>query len=158
MDASTVGKKYFEADKAYFAGFLDADGAVMAIIEKHQEKKYGFRVRVILKITQRSELNLNWFQNTFHVGLIRKNRGTYDWIVRNQKDVYDLLQIVKPFCKAKSRQVEIALEILEKRVLVREDLLTIALLADTLSKFNVRSTNRRKNYASKVQEYFSCND
>lgn len=76
---NAVGKEFSEAKRAYFAGFLDADGAIMATIEKHQEKKFGFRVRVILKITQRDKEVLKWFLDTFNVGSIRrKNRTTYE--------------------------------------------------------------------------------
>ena len=45
---NTVGKGCSEVDRAYLAGFLDADGAIMAIIEKHQEKKFDFRIRIIM--------------------------------------------------------------------------------------------------------------
>ena len=38
--ANAVGKEYSEAKRAYLAGFLDADGAIMATIERHQEKKF----------------------------------------------------------------------------------------------------------------------
>ena len=48
-----MGRILSEADRAYLAGLIDADGAIMASIEKHREKKFGFRVRVTLKITQK---------------------------------------------------------------------------------------------------------
>ena len=51
MNASAVGKNYSEVELAYASGFIDADGAIMACIEKHSEKKFGFRVRVILKVS-----------------------------------------------------------------------------------------------------------
>jgi len=46
MRANAVGKKCSEVEKAYIAGFLDADGAIMAFIEPHREKRFGFCVRV----------------------------------------------------------------------------------------------------------------
>lgn len=49
----SVGKGCSEVDRAYIAGLFDCDGAIMASIESHKEKKYGFRVRVILKLTQK---------------------------------------------------------------------------------------------------------
>ncbi len=158
MVANAVGKEYSEADRAYLAGFLDADGAVMATIEKHQEMKYGFRVRVIVKITQRDEKNLQWFQKTFTFGSTRKNKGSYDWLIRNKDHVLNVLELAKPYIKAKIHQVDIATKILTTPVKSEQDLLQSAQLADTLSRFNVRSKNRRSNFASMVQGYFSCND
>ena len=158
MKANAVGKKYSEVERAYMAGFLDADGAIMATIEKHQEKKFRFRVRITLKITQRDKANLIWFLKKFCVGHIRKNRGTHDWIVRDQKAIELLLNLISPYLTVKRNQVVIAKQILRKRIKSLQDLLNVARLADTLSRFNVRSKNRRKNFTSMIQEHFSPND
>ena len=80
MHASAVGKMEAEVGRAYLAGLIDGDGAVSATIERHPEKKFGFRVRVVTK----------------------------------------------------------------------NDLIKQARLADTLSRFNVRSKNRRKNFATMI--------
>ena len=42
-----VGKTIPEVNKAYLAGFLDGDGAIMALLERHPAKRFGFRVRVM---------------------------------------------------------------------------------------------------------------
>ena len=39
MKVHPVGKRLSEVERAYIAGFLDADGAIMASIERHPEKK-----------------------------------------------------------------------------------------------------------------------
>ena len=45
----TVGKsRNNNIQYSYIAGFLDGDGAVSAIIERHPEKKFRYRVRVTL--------------------------------------------------------------------------------------------------------------
>ena len=63
-------KNYSEAELAYLAGFLDADGAIIAIIEKHPEKLFKHRVRVTLKITQKNSQILKYFQNIYKIGTI----------------------------------------------------------------------------------------
>ncbi len=158
MKINTVGKGFSVAERAYFAGFLDADGAIMATIEKHQEKKFGYRVRITLKITQADEKVLRWFLNRSHVGYIRKNRTTFDWIVRDQKIIKDLLKILIPYLRVKRKQAKKAIKIIESKVKSYKDLKSIALQADSLSQLNVRSKNRRKNFASMIQENFSRND
>ena len=43
---NTVGKDATEVERAYLAGLIDADGAIMAVIERHKETKFRFRVRI----------------------------------------------------------------------------------------------------------------
>ena len=155
---SSVGKGCSEADRAYIAGLLDCDGAIMASIESHKEKKFGFRVRIIIKFTQKNPQLLQWIQSLLGVGYIAKNRTTFDWIVRDQQFCKEILELIQLYSRGKPQQVKIGLQILQTTIASREDLLFVARLADTLSSFNVRSSGRRKNYASKIQEHFSSND
>ena len=152
MNASAVGKNYSEVELAYASGFLDADGAIMACIEKHNEKKFGFRVRVVLKVSQKDITIIKWFLETFQTGRIRKNNTIHDWQIQNQIDCLRMLKIFLPYIKVKKKQAGIAVRILEKSVKDKKDLMYIANLADTLSRFNVRSKNRRKNFASMIQK------
>jgi len=158
MKINTVGKRFSVAERAYFAGFLDADGSIMATIEKHLEKKFGYRVRITLKITQADKRILEWFFNKSYVGYIRKNRTAFDWIVRDQKTIKVLLEMLLPYLKVKRIQAEKAIKILESKIESYKDLKSVALIADSLSRLNVRSKNRRKNFASMIQENFSRND
>lgn len=154
----SVGKGCSEVNKAYIAGLFDCDGAIMAIIERHEEKKFGYRVRVILKITQKNPELLQWVFQQINVGHITRNRTTFDWIVKGQHDCENILRLIKKYSKGKQRQVQLALQILNSSITSKEDLIKVARLADTLSSFNVRSSGRRKNYASKIQEHASSND
>jgi hypothetical protein len=158
MKVNTVGKNVSEAERAYTAGFLDGDGSIMATIEKHLEKKFGFRIRITVKITQRDENVLRWFRGKYKIGYIRKNRSTFDWVIRDQKMAKDFLEYLLVYLKAKRRQAEMALKILDVEIRKPKDVLKVARLADSLSKLNVRSKNRRKNFVSMIQEAFSRND
>ena len=158
MDANPVGKKCSEVDRAYLAGLFDGDGAIMAIIEPHKEKRFKFRVRIELKVTQKFEKDLVCVTELLGCGSIRKNRTTCDWITRDQKEIRRVLEYIRPYSKSKQRQIQYALQILSIPIQSHKNLLRAAKLADTLSKFNVRSANRRRNYASMIQEHFSRND
>ena len=158
MKVNLVGKQYFEADKAYTAGFLDADGAIMATIEKHQEKKFGYRVRITVKITQSKRNILDWFLKRFRIGLVRKNRTTFDWKIRNQKEIVQILTELLPYLKVKKIQAEKALIILQKEIKNPQHLRQVAILADSLAQHNVRSKGRRKNFVQMIQEHCSPND
>ncbi len=154
----SVGKGCSEADRAYIAGLFDCDGAIMASIESHKEKKFGFRVRVILKLTQKNPHLLQWIYSLLNVGYIAQNRTTYDWVVKDQRYCRELLELIQVYSRGKQKQVTLALTILKTSVTSKSDLIHVAQLADTLSGYNVRSNGRRKNYASKFQEHTSSND
>lgn len=135
---------------AYLAGFLDADGAIMACIEKHQEKKYGFRVRVVVKITQKERKILDWFVNEFQVGKVVINRTTYDWIIKDQSLILQILERVHVYLQVKKTQAEYAVQIIKHSIETKEDLIRTAQWADSLSQLNVRSASRRKNYTALI--------
>lgn len=157
---NTVGKGCSVADLAYFAGFLDADGAIMASIDKHKETKYRFRIRVVLQITQKDCSAISIFPKLIGVGRIQKNRTTYDWILADQRLVESLLKLVLPYLKVKRRQAIIALKIIKRLRLpqTKKRFISVAELADSLAKFNVRSKGRRLNTAQVVKEHLSRND
>ena len=68
------------------------------------------------------------------------------------KLVREVLHNVSPYLQVKKRQADYAIEILEKSIESKQDLVFVAQLADALSRLNVRSENRRKNTAVTVQE------
>jgi hypothetical protein len=159
MNASAVGKKCSVAERAYLAGLIDGDGAIMATIETHGEKKFHFRVRIELKITQKNRESMEFIPKILGCGSIRTTkRLVSDWITRDQKEVARILTLLKPYSRMKQQQIKLALRIIATSIKSRNDLLRVARLADALAKFNVRSKNRRKNYAPMIQEYFSPND
>lgn len=163
MRANAVGKRCSEIELAYIAGFLDADGCVMACIESHQKKRFRFRIRVALKITQHDRGILDWIHRKLCVGIVRANRlgdkrQTFDLHIRDRAHVREILVLLMPHLRVKNMQAKMALRILNSTIDSVQDLIRNARLADTLSRFNVRSKNRRKNFASKIQEHLSSND
>ena len=116
-----------EANLAYIAGLFDGDGAIMALIEKHSEKKFGFRVRVILKVTQRNPEVLYWIQKTTKLGNVVSNRTTNEWILRNQTEILEFLKNMVRFVRIKKKQIVIAIEILQKPVKNQKDLINITI-------------------------------
>jgi len=153
-----VGKIVSKVKRAYIAGLIDADGAIMALIEHHQGKRFGFRVRIEMKLSQKKAYILKWLKNEVAVGSIRKNRTTFDWLTRDQKEIHYLLIQLKPFLRIKRQQAKLALRILAVSVNSKKDLLKAARLADALSLLNPRSKNRRKNFAAMIEEAVSPND
>jgi hypothetical protein len=135
----------------------------MATIERHSEKKFGFRVRVEVKLTLKEKKLLEEFVREFKMGHVSCNRrdtvlATHDWIIRDKTHLGLLLEYIKPYSRLKKRQIVLALEILRNALTTPADLMKNAQLADTLSSFNVRSKNRRKNFATMIKIPVSSND
>ena len=163
MNASAVGKMDVEVRRAYLAGLIDGDGCIMATIERHPEKKFGFRVRVEIKITQKENELLQNLEKEFKIGCVSYNRRgsiytTCDWIIRDKNHAAWILEYIKPYTRLKKKQVAIALKILRKAIETKQDLLKNAHLADALSEYNVRSKDRRKNFATMIETSISSND
>ena len=164
MNAGAVGKLDTAATKAYLAGLLDGDGAISATIERHPQKKFGFRVRVEIKLTQKDDRLLRSLAREFKCGVISCNRkrdsdySTHDWIIRDKNDCIRVLEYIGPYTRLKKRQTVLALKILRGTIVTRKDLIKYAQVADTLARFNVRSKNRRKNFVSMIQASISSND
>ena len=153
-----VGKTIPEVLKAYLAGFIDGDGAIMALLERHPAKRLGYRVRVWGKATQRRQSGVAWLCNELGFGQVRQSRECWEWLVKDQSHAYWLLQAIRPFARIKAPQITIALRILEHRTESIEDLQEIAEWADALSLLNVRSRGRRQNTAAMIQGFASRND
>lgn len=151
-------KTFSEVNKAYLAGLLDGDGAIMACIEPHKEKKFRFRVRICVKISQNDDAVLRWSKKIAGFGNIRHNRDLYEWQSYDQKEIRNFLQLLLPYFKVKKRQAKLAIRIINTEITSKRILIKVALLADTLSSFNVRSKGRRKNFATMIQESVSPND
>ena len=152
LEVNPVGKPVSEVERAYLAGLLDGDGAIMALIEPHAEKRFGFRVRMEINVTQFRKEDVAWLPEQTGIGYIRRNLRTFQWVVRDQKAARWLLEMIAPYSRTKRNQIALAMQILDHAIDSKEDLLAVAHLADALSKFNVRSNRRRKNHAAMIQE------
>src|ERR671933_2540800 len=107
-----VGKAIPEVHKAYLAGFLDGDGAIMALLERHPAKRFGFRVRVWVKATQLRQSDVAWLRDEPGIGQVRASRVCWEWLVKDQSAVAWLLGAIAPYARIKARQVALALAIL----------------------------------------------
>lgn len=153
MKDVTVGKRPSDdLTEAYIAGFLDGDGAISAIIERHSEKKFGFRVRICLDFYQHQDniRVLDYIKNYFGEGSLGKSiRNTHKLSLRNQNTLKIILPLLYKYVVVKKKQIEIALDILSRKIETKSDLMKVAKLADHLSSFNIRSKGIRKN-SSKI--------
>jgi hypothetical protein len=148
MKVNPVGKNLSKVELAYLAGLIDGDGAIMAWIERHPEKKFKFRVRLALKVTLNQKQILEWIKKKVKFGYLKRNRNQNEWCSQDQEKIENFLSEILPFLKVKRKQAEIALKIAKIKVKSLGDLMKKAKLADSLAKLNARSKNIRKNFSN----------
>ncbi|MCD6220351.1 hypothetical protein J7K43_08225 [Candidatus Calescamantes bacterium] len=130
----------------------------MACIERHPEKKFRFRVRIGIKISQNDKQVLKWCKTIVGFGSITRNRTQYEWRSCDQNEIRNFLELLLPYMKVKRKQAKLAIKILNTEVTSLSVLIKVARLADTLSKLNVRSKGRRKNFVTMIEGSVSPND
>ena len=79
-----MGKTIPEVQKAYLAGFIDGDGAIMALLERHSAKRFGWRIRVWVKATQLRQSDVGWLRDELGFGQVRAGHGCWEWLVKDQ--------------------------------------------------------------------------
>lgn len=146
---NTVGKissHLSETEKAYIAGFLDGDGSIIGSIERHKEKKYGYRVRVIMKFSQHTDniYLLKFLKEKIDEGNILKGDKVSELVIKSQTAIKNLLVDLQPYSILKQSQIKNALSLLNLKTSNRKSLIRSAKLANQISKHNLKSKSRKK--------------
>jgi LAGLIDADG endonuclease len=160
---NTVDKKYSEVFLAWLAGFFEADGEILCYVDKAKGYKFKFRIRVIIKLSQKSNKVLDEIKKDLELGNVNLNRRNnnkinyFDLIIANQDEVLLFINLIKPYVRFKQNQLEIAKIILSKRRIISSEnnLLQLAKLADSLSILNIKTNNDGKKYTTMIKEYFN---
>ncbi len=101
---------------AYIAGFLDADGYITIKIEKSKTNRLGERGRVRIGFAQsRSRIfvleKLCKFISSGVVSAYDHNNMA-EYVINDQKAIFELLMKLKPFVIVKEKQLKLALKFL----------------------------------------------
>ena len=118
------GDKMQEWEKAYLAGFIDADGAITINKQKRSSKwqKHTYYYRLMLSIANRHLGALKWMQEVtkcegslFKRNLHKKHPAWSDaWQLRwNSKQMYRILTEIRPYMIMKGRHADLAMEMIE---------------------------------------------
>jgi LAGLIDADG endonuclease len=142
---------------------FEGDSTILCYVDKAKGYKFKFRIRIIIKLSQKSNKVLEEIKRDLQLGNIflnnRKNNqfNCFDLVIANQEDVLYFINLILPYVRFKRNQLEIAIQILKHRKTIssENDLLQLAKLADSLSILNTRSFNDGKKYTTMIKEYFN---
>lgn len=113
-----------EWEKAYLAGFLDADGSISIHKQKRSRKdqKHTYYYRLIMCVANRHLGVLKWMQEVtgFNGSLTKRNLNRSNptwsdaWQLRwNSKAMYEILKMIRPYMLMKGRHADLAIEMIE---------------------------------------------
>lgn len=140
--------------RAYLAGFVDADGSIIAQFVKRKDYRFKYQIRTTIQITQKTKRGelLYYLKQHFKCGSIRHRKtGVSDWIVVGE-NARQILEYVQPYLVLKQEQADLVLEIIKqlaasKRKRELQQFLEIAELAEQVSNLN-DSKKRTHTFAS----------
>lgn len=149
----------FELQSAYFAGFLDGDGSIIAQIVPKEDYVLKYQIRVSISFIQKTK-------RRHFLHLINKKLGKKG-VVHHRNDriselnfvgnhkVQQVLERVHPYLMIKRKQCNLVLKIIEQFHLTkgsREDFVKLCDLVDQVAELN--DSKNRKTTASVVRKRF----
>ena len=142
--------------KAYLAGFLDADGSIVLQFKKREGMRYLFRIKVVVVFYQDEKYidELIWMNKIIKAGYVYTRSDRISELrIEGYTQVEKLLLQLKPFIRFKKNQVKYMLNAVKvmkrERKISLKDFLYVCDLADKTSASNYKS--RRKYDAAYVR-------
>ena len=154
-----LNKRLTELDKAYLAGFLDGDGAIVSQIVQDKGRKYKFYIRISVCFYQSAQNHwyILWLKKKLKPSLriykgsyVRKrNNGTMsDLTIVAKEPVKELLKTLYPYLVLKKTLCRLILSIIDDLEAVRTeaDFLKVCKKVDKTAELTY-SKNRKITYA-----------
>lgn len=133
---------------SYLAGFIDADGSIIAQIVSREDYSLKFQIRVsILCIQKKSRIHfLNKFKQEIDAGTVRdRGDGIAEFAIVGHQNVASFLKQIQPFLRNKKKQANLVLRICEQLTLTNQKrdpqkFLELCELTDQVANFNDSKT------------------
>lgn len=154
-------------DLAYLAGFLDADGSIIAQLKynKNEKKLKPYQVQVTVQISQdiRRKHFMEEFCDIVGAGHVRvrppdKRKGgpakMCNWQITSAKDAHDFLQTIVPYLRIKKKQANLAIRIIEQIPEANKDLNKFYIVCDLVDDVaNLNDSKRRTMTGTFVKDH-----
>ena len=151
LKGNTVGSSRITPTKAaYIAGFLDGDGSISAKIAPTKTGIFGYRVKLLISFTQHTKCRrvLEYIKKCVGGGgkiADYPSKNLSEFVIAERKQVRRLLKVIRPYLILKTKQLELAWQMLEiyesgrrrKRSIINKDqFLEIVSLAEKIRALN----------------------
>jgi hypothetical protein len=152
-----------EQDLIYLAGFIDADGSIIAQIVKKSDYRFKYQIRLTFQVTQLTKRRwlLESFKELIGAGTIRTRKGgsVSDYVLVEAANVAAILRQIRPFLRVKKKQADLVLRIIEQLPSAKESLeqfYQVCKLTDQVSSLN--DSKVKTNTYESVKATLSGND
>src|SRR3989344_1810443 len=130
-----------QTQRAYLAGFLDGDGSIYVRLKPNSTYKYGFQVApyVVLFQSKKDQELFEKICSLINLGYLRiRNDGILEYIIGKTNAIREFLIMVKPFVVLKKEQINLMLEILDRKEAIKDknDFIVLANLIDRFRELN----------------------
>lgn len=143
---------------SYLAGFIDADGSLMAQIVSRKDYFLQFQIRVSVTCIQKMSRihHLEKFHSEIGIGTIRnRGDGIGEFAIIGHKNVSAFLKQIVPYLRMKKKQANLIIRICEQLDLTKKDpqkFLELCVLSDQVAALN--DSSKRSNSAQMVEMVF----
>ena len=109
--------------KAYIAGFLDADGSIYVRAKPNSTYRFGYQIAPYIVFYQSSKSEL--FKKMYSLipfGRVRiRKDGVTEYIISKRDDLIVFIAMIQPFLILKQKQITLLLKILKQKELVNNE-------------------------------------
>lgn len=128
-------------DKAYLAGFLDADGSIYVRLKPNNTYRFKFQIspNIVFYQSSKERQALEGFQKLTKIGYLRdRNDGIVEYTIGDRSSIRKLVKWTLPYLKLKKKQAKLMLQILDKCEKIRsaKDFISVAKLIDRFGELN----------------------
>ena|SRR6056297_2363964 len=127
--------------KAYLAGFIDADGSIYVRLKPNNTHKYNYQISpfVILFQSGKEKESFKEICSLIKYGYLReRNDGILEYTINRQDEITEFLQLIKPYLVLKKKQAELMIKILKqkKEIKTKDDFVKLVELVDRYRELN----------------------
>lgn len=131
---------------AYLAGFIDGDGSIYVRLKPNNDYRYKFQVSpyIILFQSSKDEDKFLKICNLLNCGYLRRRKdGILEYTIGREKEIINLIKLIKPYLILKKQQANLMLQILKFKKIVKNSNDFIKLI-DLIDKFGELNYSKKR--------------
>ncbi len=141
-----------DTEKAFIAGFLDADGSIYVRLKPNKDYRFDFQIAPYIIFFQKEDKVeiLEYIKDLLNVGYLRRRKdGIVEYTIGDTAGMRKVIETVLPFIVLKKQQILLLRQVLDKRKEVKtaQDFFKLVKLIDQFEQLNYsrkRSVNSQK--------------
>ncbi len=143
-------------EKAFIAGFLDADGSIYIRLKPNEDYRFGYQISPYIVFFQKEKEKrvLEYIKNLLNVGYLRRRKdGIVEYTIGDTEGLKKVIKTVKPYIVLKKKQLELMDEILSLRKKTKnaKDFIKMSKMIDRFATLNY--SKKRTITSCKVEKY-----